>query len=346
MSRRQKLRPKDKASLGPITNETVEKHREATIMQGRKYSVPLSHSRNKVLKISLLVLLAAIIAFCAYTGLALYKFQSTSNFIYNVTKVLPLPVAKVGPHYVSYNDYLFELRHQMHYYSTQQNVNFSSKSGERQLDSLKQQALTKVINDSLVSQLAAKNNVSVTNQEVNNQLNLLRSENKLSNNGQEFKEVLQEFFGWTPADLKRELKTELLAQKVVDKLDTATHQRAENALSKLDHGANFEKLAAQVSDDYSTRYNGGLYNKLIDKSSQDIKPQVMIELSKLKPGQHSGIIDVGSGLEIVEVVSNKDGEIKAAHMSFNFRNVNAFISPLEKQEKISKYISLPKPETY
>ena len=62
----------------------------------------------------------------AVTWRAGVVFQSTSGFIYDVSLVVPFPVAKAGPNWVSYESYLFELRRNMHYYQTQQQANMGS----------------------------------------------------------------------------------------------------------------------------------------------------------------------------------------------------------------------------
>src|SRR4051794_25950157 len=87
-------------SVPRITNETVTEHREEVLASARKYIYPLQHSKHRVVRISLALLLVVIISFLAYCGLALYKFQSTSGFVYDVTKVLPFPVAKAGKSWV------------------------------------------------------------------------------------------------------------------------------------------------------------------------------------------------------------------------------------------------------
>ena len=220
-------------SLPRITNETVAEHREELLRGARKYIYPLKHTKHRVVVISVSLLVSAVVLFFAYTILALYKFQSNSTFIYYVTQVIPFPIAKAGPDYVAYENYLFELRHYMHYYETQQQVNFSSPAGQQQLDAFKKQAMDEVVQGAYVKQLAVKYNVSVSDQEVDNEVSLLQQQNRLGSSNQEFADVLKEFWGWSISDFKRELKSQLLSQKVVAKLDTGTYSRANAALQQL-----------------------------------------------------------------------------------------------------------------
>jgi hypothetical protein len=325
--------------LPKITNDTVAAHREEVLSTARKYIYPLSHSKHRIVIISSSLFVIFIIGFFTYCGFALYRFQSQSSFLYGVTQVIPFPIAKVGTSYVEYENYLFELRHYVHYYETQQKVDFNSVAGKQQLDNFKKQAMQEIIDDTYVKQLAAENHVSVSNQDIDNEITLVRNQDRLGNNQKEFEDVLNEFWGWSINDFKRELKGQLLAQKVVAQLDTATQKRAQTALQALQNGADFGTIAAQDSDDITTKTNGGQFGFTIDQSSQSIPPQTLSTLLSLKPGQTSGIVNIGTGLEIDKVISNTDGKIQAAHILFNFQSINVYLQPLMAKEKPHIYIS-------
>lgn len=319
-------------NLPRITNETVAEHREEVLSSARKYIYPLSHSKRRVVSITVGLLVLAVVAFFSYCILSIYRFQSSGTFLYGVTQVIPFPVAKVGPSWVSYESYLFELRHTMHYYVTQQNEDFSTTAGKKHLEQLKQQALAEVIQDAYVKQLASKSHVTVSSQQVQTEVSLVRQQNRLGSNDQVFRDVLSEFWGWTPSDFNHELQQQLLTQAVVAKLDTATNQRAENALSQLRHGTDFATLATAISDDTTTKANGGDYGIGITKSNGDIAPQVVNELFKLQAGQTSGIINTGYSLEIDKVTSNDGTTVHASHIVFNFLPITTYTAPLQKSE--------------
>jgi foldase protein PrsA len=322
-----------------VTNETIAAQREEVLGSARKYIYPLQASKHKVVKLSIGILVGAIILFIGFCTLELYKFQSTSSFIYGVTRVIPFPVAIVDNRYVvSYNNYLFELRHYIHYYQTQQNVNFSTTAGKQQLSVFKERSLNEALQDTYVQQLAQSNHLSVSSADVDNAVALVRSENRLGANDQVFQNVLSEFWGWTVDDFRRELSQELLAQMVVNKLDTATHDRADQAWAALQHGADFATLAGQDSDDASTKGNGGDYGTLIDQSNTDIAPQIIAALFQLKVGQYSSIINTGYSLEIVKVLAVQGNEVRAAHIEFNFQPITVYTNTLAAHESQHLFI--------
>jgi hypothetical protein len=257
-----------------ITNDTVADHREDVLSSARKYIYPLQHSKHSVVRISVTLLVTVVILFLAFCGLDLYKFQGTSGFIYDVTEILPFPVAKTGGTYVSYQSYLFELRRNTHYYATQQQANFSTKTGKDQLKRLKQQALDYAVQVALVKKLAKQNQVTVSDQAVNDQVQLLRNENRLGSSNNVFKEVLSEYYGWTEDNFKQELQQEMLQQAVVAKLDKPVESKAQNVLKQIDNGGNFATLATQYSDDLQTKSNGGQYPSAITINDQQIPPSL------------------------------------------------------------------------
>lgn len=328
------------ANVPKITDETVAEHREDVLSSARKFIYPLNHSRKRIVFISSSIIGLALIIFFVYVGLALYKFQKTDSFVYGVTQVVPIPVAKVGSSWISYESYLFELRRYMHYYVTQQQVDFSTKAGQQQLERYKQQAMDEVVTNAYVNELAGKYNVSVSDKQVDQEVTLVQSQNRLGSSQHEFDEVLSDFWGWNESDFKRELKQQLLQQAVVAKLDTQTNERAESAMRQLKHGADFATLASQVSDDTTTKANGGQFPAAITQNDPNVAPQITQALFNLKPGQISGIINTGYSLEIVKVLSDQGGSVQAAHISFTLQPISTYIAPLEKSQKPHYFIHI------
>jgi hypothetical protein len=315
----------------------VAEHRENVLSSARKYKYPLQHSKHRIVIVSTALIIAAVIGFFVYTGLALYRFQSSSSFVYRVTQVLPFPVAKAGKQFVAYENYLFELRRYQHYYQTQQRVDFDDKSGKDQLAAYKPKAMQEVLQAAYVKQLAAQHYVSVNNNELNAALSALQAQNQSSN--QELADVTSKFFGWSLGDLKREIKQELLAQKVAATLDTAAQAKAAAVLTKAKDGANFATLAAQYSTDNATKGNGGQYaDTAITAASTDVPPAVVQALSKLKVGQTSDVIQAGATLEIVKLIANNDGKYTAAHISFTITPINTYVAQYQKTHPSHIYI--------
>ncbi len=329
------------AEVPRITSETVAEHREEVLAGARKYIYPLQHSKHKIVFVSTALSIVAFVGFMTYCLLSIYRYHATSTFIYRVSQVIPFPVARVKGSYVSYESYLFEVRHTMHYYVTQSKVDFGQDANKPQLLDIEQKALDKVVDDAYIKRLAKDNGVSVSEQEVTLQIDLARTQNRLGGSTEVFEDVLRNYYGWSVQDFRRQLKQQLLAQKVVAKLDTATHERANSTFSLLTNGADFAATAKSVSDDAETKENGGEFGSLIDKSNASINSMTIDALFKLQPGQHSKVIDIGYGLEIVKLIEMQSGEkAKAAHIVFNYKPVDQLLNETKEKQKARSYITL------
>jgi len=339
--RREKAQGILEAGVPRITNETVAEHREEVLGSARKYIYPLQHSKHRIVIVTTTLFLLAVVGFFTYSTLALYRLQTTSTFMYRVTQVIPFPIARSGDQFVAYENYLFELRHYMHYYETQQKLDFNSKDGKDQLNEFKHRALDKIVNDAYVKRLAKEHNISVSDKDVQEQIDIVRNQNRLGGSDRVFDDVLKDYWGWSEDDFRRSLRQQLLAQKVAATLDTDTTTRANNALQELKGGADFAAVAKKYSDDTNTKDNGGELGFQIDKANRDLAAQTTDALFKLKPGQTSEIVNIGYALEIVKTLDNTGDRVRGAHILFNFKDINDYINDQKEKKPARLYLKLP-----
>lgn len=339
-----KRKPKDieevAAGAPRITNETVAEHREEVLNSARKYIYPLQHSKHKIVVTTITLFVVAVIGFFSFTLVSLYKLKSHSSFIYGVTRVLPFPAARAGGSFVSYENYLFELRHYIHYYQNQQKLDFNTESGRQQLAEFKKRALEKVVNDAYVKQLAKQYKVSVSSKEVDLEIKTVRAQNRLGESDAVFEDVLREYWGWSVQDFERSLRQQLLAQKLLPKLDPAVLTKAQAAKAELNAGADFAATAKKYSEDPASKDAGGEYPQTIDKTNREINAQVSTELFKLQNGQVSDIIEAGYAVEIVKNIETQGDRIRAAHIAFNYQDISAYLNDYKDKHKTRLYISL------
>ncbi len=326
-------------SVGRVTTKTVADHREEVIGGARKFIYPLQHSKHRIVIVSISLFIAALVTFVGYSTLALYKFKSSSTFLYKVTQIVPFPIARTGNNLIAYENYLFELRRYIHYYETQGQLDFSDPANVEQLVRFKQDALNKVINDAYVKRLAKQNNITVSDQEVEEQIAILRNQNRLGGDDSVFEDVLADFWGWSINDFRRSLKQEMLAQKVLANLDNETNTRATNAHTELKAGADFGDIAKKYSDDENTKVNGGEFGFPVDRSSKVVNARAVEALFKLKPGEYSAVINTGYKLVIVKNIETKGDKIRGAIIEFNYKDIDNYLNDLKEQQPTRAYIT-------
>lgn len=336
---RKKKTPEVTDKPARVTNDTVAVHREEILKGARRYIYPLQHTKHRLVVISLSLFIIVVVAFFSYCAFALYKQKTNSIFMYKVTKVIPFPIARIGSEFVAYENYLFEINHYVHYYQTQQELDFNTEAGQLQLAEFKKRALEKVINDAYIKNIAKEKDITVSESEIDDAILVVRNQNRLSGTDAELEAVLKDNWNWSMSDFRRSLKSQLLAQKVASSLDTGTHDKANAALAQLKAGKDFATLAKEVSEDPATKDAGGEYPFLVDKTNPDISPKTIEALFGLQPGQYSEVVDMGYGLEIVKNIETKGTQIRAAHILFNLKDISEYLNNAKEEKKTRAYIS-------
>jgi hypothetical protein len=327
-----------------ITNENISHHREQVLKGARKYIYPLRHSKRTIVAITISVIVTAVIGLFVYCYFAIYKFYQYNTFLYRITQVVPFPVAKAGNHYVDYENYLFELRHYVHYYENQQQRNFAGADHD-QLLRFRQQALATVVDNAYIKQLGGQYHVSVSNKEVNARLDEVRNQNRLGGNNKVFADVLRDYWGWSINDFKRSLKQEILAEKVSAALDNPDSQKAAVILAKAKNGEDFADLAKKYSQDPAAKENGGDYGFAITKTNPNVPPEVVDALFKLKKGEVSDLIlaspvlgGQGSSLKIVKFISINNDSVTAKHIVIPIKSPDAYVKAFKAKTPPIYYV--------
>lgn len=333
---------KENSAVPRITSDNVAEHREDVLSGARKYIYPLQHSKHRIVLLSTSIFLVSLLVFSIVSVLFLYRFQTTSGFMYKVTRVVPFPIARTGGTFISYENYLFELGHYIYYYENQQELSFETEAGMAQLESYKQRAIDKVINDAYIKQIAEENNVTVEDNEIDEQIRIAREQNRLGSSNEVFEDVLKEFWNWSIGDFRRSLKSEILEQKVLRKLDPDTEARATEALARIVAGEDFSAIAKEYSDDIATKDAGGEFG-LVNKSNRNVSQQTVDTLFKLPQGQISGVtlVPYGTGyaLAIVKNLETREDQINGAHIIFKLKDINEILNNRKEKQPYRLYVN-------
>lgn len=325
-----------------ITSENVAEHREEVLSGARKYIYPLQHSKHRIVILSISLFIVALITFSIVSVLLLYRFQTTSGFMYQVTRVVPFPIARTGGTFIAYENYLFELGHYIHYYENQQQLSFETDAGKAQLDSYKQRAIDKVVNDAYIKLLAEEKGITVEESEIDEQIRIAREQNRLGGSEEVFEDVLKEYWNWSVDDFRRSLKTEILEQKVLRAMDSGAERRATEALARIEAGEDFATIAAEYSEDPATKDNGGEFG-FVNKSNRNVSQQTVDTLFNLPEGENSTVVIVpygtGYALAIIKNLELKGSEARGAHIIIPLKDINEVLNDKKEQQPYRLYMN-------
>jgi parvulin-like peptidyl-prolyl isomerase len=324
-----------------ITNDTIEAHREKILAGGRKFKYPFQFSKHKILLIAVAIIVAAAVAFGIFLWQALYKTQQTSDFYYSATKVLPLPVAKVNGQTARYDDYLRRVRADMFYKIQFEKRDFSSQDGQAELNYIKRQELNTVEQAAYAASLAKKYNVSVTDQEVSDEVakSLVSSSGAKISEADYERNTLKAYYNWTMQDFRDVVRDQLLERKVAFAVDDVARAKVAAIQKKLQSGADFTELAKTDSDDDTAKLSGGIVSVGINDLDTN---GLAVAARKLSVGAVSEPIQGVDGYYLVKLLEKTDETTKYAMIKTNLNQFNQDFAKLQKSGKITEYIKVDK----
>jgi hypothetical protein len=334
-----RLRKKNEPeTTGRITNETVAEHREQILAGGRRFKYPVQYARVRLIRNTIILTLAAVVALGGLTYWQLYPAQTTNKFFYRITQLLAFPVAKIENENVPYSYYLLELRSSIHFLSGK-NTNFNTDDGKRQLLYQKRLALNKALETTYAYRLARENGISVADKEVDEFIQKTLTENRLSTNQEVYSRAINDYYGWEFDEFKTSLRAKLLKRKVVQAIDKPAQEEANTLLKQLQGGADFAALAKASSDDPGADQAGGDVG-FVPRNTQD--PNGLVDAAaKLAPNQISGVLAGTDGLYIIKVLETNPSEIHYSRIFVAYQEFEKRLADIKKRGAIQEYISVP-----
>jgi hypothetical protein len=325
-----------------ITSETIEQHREHILAGGRKFKYPLQYARHKLIINTIIISVVAIIVALGIGWWQLYPAQNTSEFMYRVTKVLPVPVANVDGQPVFYSDYLMKYLSSVHYLTQIEKVNIKTDDGKRQIEYIKQQSMQDAIADAYALKLANSMNISVSESE----LDAFIKQDRQSVNGevseQTYYAVILDYYNWSPAEYRQVKKSKLLRQKVsyaMDKNSNAVLKNINDALVK-DPAIDLKVLATSISSQTGTKVNYGT-SGWVPKTNQD--GGLAIAAAKLKKSELSSVIKstIGDGYYVIRLLDTNDDRVSYDYIQVPLTAFTNSLNSVIVKGKVQKYISIP-----
>ena len=326
-----------------ITTETVAQHREQILAGGRKFKYPIQYARHKLVFNAIIISVSALIVLVLFGWWQLYPSQNTSEFMYRVTKFIPVPIAYVDGQPVLYSDYLMKCLGSMHYSGQIEQTNFKTDSGKEQIKYIKQKAMSDSVADAYGIKLAHEMKLSVSQDEVNDFLKVQRRYGDDLISEQTFNAVNLDYFNWSPAEYIHIVENKLIRQKVAYAIDSDAKD-ATNLIEKelaANPNIEFKDLAGIVATKAATKPTFGA-SGLVPKTNQD--GGLAREASKLEKGKASVIFksDNGDGYYLIKLIDINDTQVNYQYVKVALTKFDSNLKKIEKDGKINYLISIPK----
>ncbi len=335
---RERKMPKE--PQGRITTDTLAEHRERVLAGGRKFKYPVQYARHRLVINAIIIGVVAIIVFIALGWYMLYPAQNTSDFMYRVTRVVPVPVATVDGNPVRYSDYLMKYRSAAHYLVEKERIDTKTEDGKRQLSIVKAQALNDAVADTYAAKLAKELNLEVTDADLEAYL----KQQRLSNDGEvsesTYNSVIKDYYGWSPDEYRHAMKSKLLRQMVAYAVDTSAEQRSKSVESKISSGQTDLKAIAgelNASTKDSAEYWAAAW---VPKTNQD--GGLAATAAKLQKGQISKAIKstTTTGYNFVKLDDVSSDQVQYEYLRLPLAEFEKRFKQIETNGKLTTFITV------
>lgn len=216
---------------------------------------------------------------------------------------------------------------------------------------LREVVLEALIEQVLMEQEAARNNITVSAQQINEELAIVRERAGGDDRFRAWLAATRQ----TEADVRELIRGELLANAMRDRvlaelprsaeyvhayhIVVATEREAIQTLSRLQNGAKFTALAQSVSIDESTRANGGDLGWFARDTGAVLWPEIEDAAFNLQPGETSDIIKSPVGYHILRVVEREVRPLTDADAAYLHEAALArWIADLKARATIERFI--------
>lgn len=335
---RAKKQPKEPA--GRITTDTLAEHREQVLAGGRKFKYPVQYQRHRLVINAIIISAIALVLLIAFMWYLLYFAKSTSEFMYRVTKVVPVPVAVVDGEHVRYSDYLMKYRSAAHYLVEKEQIDERSENGKSQLNYVRTQAMDDAIADAYASKLARELDIQVTDADLETYLKQQRQSSDGEVSESTYNAVIRDYYGWSPQEYRDAMRSKLLRQKVAYAVDSSAEDTSKQIETAVKGGnADLKSIADTLNAEKrdTVTYTPPAW---VPKNNQD--GGLAEAANKLQKGQVSTAIKTtsGNGYYYVKLVDTNEAQLQYEHIFVPLREFDSRLDGITKGQELTKFIEV------
>lgn len=337
-----KRRQAEKTIPSRITNETVAEHRERILAGGRRFKYPMQYARHRLVLTTVIITVVAFVLIALIGWWQLYAVQNTNTLFYRVTRTLPLPVATVDGATVRYGDYLMYYNSSAHYLQQSEQVNLSSKDGQRQNNHIKRKSLDIAIANAYAAKLAEDLDISVSEERIDQ----VTDEDRNTSTGRISQETYDasalSVLGWTPSEYRHDTKNRLIRQDVAYQIDDTAKRQQEKAsqLLQKDKKIDFDTLAKQLGGTGAAKVTTAV-SGMVPLTNQD-GGLATVAATLDKGGVSSPVrTSTGDGYYFVKLLEKTSTQVSYAYLKIPLTEFDARLERLKKEGKIKEYINVP-----
>lgn len=316
--------------------EKVEKRREEVLSKGRKFKYPLQYAKYRIVTLTIIISVVAILLMGGFLYLSLYKWQSMDPVLYRLTQLVPFPVASVETEQVRYSDYLMIYKSTITPIEKQQGKLGSEKDTSSMEAHYKRMALSEAEKYAYALKIAGELNLTVDRDEIDQALDNHRKIGGVERSEESFKKILEDNFGLTIKEYRRMLYLSLVKEKVSQRIDDEAIKLSERIQTQIATGKNLKVIAEEIGGKVLYEETGGLVDKM------NVDGGRALTAMKLEAGKTSSrfISSSGDGYYFVSLINKTDSSVNYTSIKVPFSEFDKRLKKIRDEGGIREWIVL------
>ncbi|MFH1534766.1 MAG: peptidylprolyl isomerase [Patescibacteria group bacterium] len=308
---------------------------------------PKKNKKNKkIIVLSIILVVVVILGGLTTVGIGVYKNNWDNQFTKAMTNALPYPAAMVNGKIVRYSDFQSDVEALQYFYEKQKEL-YPDQAIDWTVEGVRENVMDRLIEDEVVSQIAVQKDITVSQEEVDSEFDLIISQ---ASSKEEVEKTIEDLYGWTPDQFKEKVLRKYLLRSKLDtnikedpEVVAQSKTKAEEALAEVKKG---EKTFAEVAQEYSedaTAANGG---ELGYFGRGEMVSEFEEAAFALENGEVSDIVVTQFGYHIIKVdekVMQGEGEeekevVNASHILVLFPTIDEWLVGEVEKAKIYRLV--------
>lgn len=331
--------PKKSETPNKTEKEKIEERREEVLKSGRKFKYPLQYSKHKLIIVTIVVAIIALIGAIVSGYFILYKVQSTSDVAYRLTKILPISIAKVDGENVPYSNYLMVYKSSIRPIEQQSGSFDDGPDADDRRNYYKRYALNEAEDYAYATKIAREQNITVSEEEVNNSFDEHRRVGGTELSTDSFTRIVKDNFGLGEDEYRYLLKLSLLKKNVSAAIDVDAKNTIEEIKKFLDsNNGDFKKAREQFDSRAEYEETGSLVGAGNVDGGRALKA---LTLGKEQVSEPFISLN-GDGYYIIKCIDkNTNNEASYVSLFVPFKEFKKRMTTLRESGHIEEYIEIP-----
>ena len=314
-----------------ITQQNIEESRDEILSKGKKFRYPFQYSKHRLVIITILISIVAVVLFGLFGWFQLYKAQTTSDVMFRFAKV-------------NYSDYLMLYRSSVKSIERQQGKMDDSEDSKRMKEYYKRQALSDAENSSYAMAKLEELGQKVTDEEIDAVIRDHKIIDGEERSDAAFEGIIRDNFGLNMGEYRRMISLSLAKKKYSEIIDTRAIALAEDIEKTLKTEKDWSKINQKYKENDIFSFES--LSEMVDSNNLD-SGRAAMATSLAKVGDVSGRFTSksGDGFYFVRLTAREEKKVKYDSIWVRFTKLDEVLDKIRAEDKVEEYIEL-KTEEY